>query len=214
MKYLVIATALLTSTAAQAADIAQQKYDWSGAYIGIQAGGRWADEKTEAQGAHGRINTVSKPNGGLIGGYLGYIYQMDSFLFGAEISAALNSVSYDWNMSFTDYHDKAKSLTSLNARFGYAIDRTLIYATGGWSRAKYSRSMRPDNSGIGFVTYDESLNRNGFNVGLGTEYAFTENIIARAEYRYFNFGKQSFEANFGSAKYRQQTAILGLGYKF
>lgn len=214
MKYLAMVAALLASTSAQAADLNAQPYNWSGAYIGIQAGGRWAEESVSGDTSSGPLSLSIKPNGGLIGGYAGYNYQIGSVVLGAEVSAAFNPVSYRWNMSFTDYHDKAKALTSINARFGYAVDRTLLYATGGWSHAKYSTSMRPDNSGIGFVTYDESFSRNGFNIGLGAEYAFTDNLIARAEYRYYNFGKVTYQADGGQAKYKQQTAILGLAYKF
>lgn len=214
MKYLAIAAALLASTSAQAADLTAQPYNWSGAYIGIQAGGRWTEESVNAVSGEGPISLGIKPKGGLIGGYAGYNHQFGNIVLGAEVSATLNSVSDNWNMSFTDYEDKAKSLTSLNARFGYAIDRTLLYATGGWSHAKYSTSMRPDSSGIGYITYDSKQNRNGYNIGAGVEYAFTDNIIARAEYRYFNFGKVVHEASEGQTKYKQQTAILGLAYKF
>lgn len=214
MKSFAIAAALIASTAAHSADLNAQPYNWSGAYIGIQAGGRWAEEHVEGMGGNGPIVLDIKPKGGLIGGYAGYNHQFGSFVLGAEAGATLNSVSDKWNMSFTDYEDKAKSLTSLNARFGYAIDRTLLYATGGWSHAKYSTSMLPDSSGIGFITYDSSHTRNGYNIGAGVEYAFTDNIIARAEYRYFNFGKVTYEGGGGQAKYKQQTAILGLAYKF
>ncbi|WP_374834621.1 outer membrane protein [Paenochrobactrum pullorum] len=214
MKYFAIAFTLLASTSAQAADLNAQPYNWSGAYIGIQAGGRWAEEKTEGMGPRGPVTTSIKPSGGLIGGYAGYNHKIGSFVVGAEIGAAFNAVSADWNMSFTDYRDKAKALISVNARLGYAFDRTLVYATGGWAHAKYSRSFRSDDSGIGFLNYDESFKRNGYNLGAGAEYALTDNVIARAEYRYHDFGRKTYYGDAGQAKYKQQTAVLGMTYKF
>lgn len=206
MKYLVIATALLTSTAAQAADIAQQKYDWSGAYIGIQAGGRWADEHLFAHVGWGPGDFYNKPTGGLIGGYAGYNYMLGKIVIGIEAGATLNSVSDVWTIQHYDYKTTAQELFTMSARLGYAIDKALVYGTAGYAHAKYKMEY--------FDFPSDHTSYDGYNIGAGMEYAFTSNIIGRAEYRYYDFGKHGEPHDGGRISNKQQTAILGLAYKF
>lgn len=212
MKYLAIAAALLASTSAQAADVTATPYNWSGAYIGIQAGGRWAEESISGHFANGVSGWDVKPSGGLIGGYAGYNHQISNIVIGVEVGVAFNNISDYWFLWPLDYKSSAEQLISVNARLGYALDRTLFYGTAGYTKARYKFEIVSD-----FHDYDippEKYNRNGYNIGAGIEYAFTDNIIARAEYRYFNFGKVTYQGDGGQAKYKQQTAILGLAYKF
>jgi len=49
-----------------------QAYNWSGAYIGINSGGGWGRSDSSAPLTSGAFNTT----GGLVGGTLGYNYQM------------------------------------------------------------------------------------------------------------------------------------------
>lgn len=208
MKFGIMIAALCATTAAHAADTATSSYDWSGAYIGIQAGGRWAETDTQARGNITMAPGAIKPEGGLLGSYAGYNFQLGGIVIGAEAGVIINTIS-----SYRDIgdnyriKDSAKTLASINARLGYAIDRTLIYGSAGYTRARYGSEHHKD---LTVESYSNSLN--GYNIGIGAEYAFTDNIIGRAEYRYFNFGKQKFEHVL--FKYRQQTAVLGLAYKF
>jgi outer membrane immunogenic protein len=74
------------------------------------------------------------------------------------------------------------------------------------------------------VARDFAANRYGFDVGGGLEYNFYGNWTARAEYRYYDFGKLGFaDAGFplnpiAIPNHRSsetlQTGRIGLTYKF
>jgi outer membrane immunogenic protein len=83
-------------------------YNWSGAYIGINAGGGWLKDDE------------GNRNGGLIGGTLGYNFQPGGpWVWGLE-----GDLGYFSNSDL-------KYLGTVRGRIGYAIDRLLPYITGG-----------------------------------------------------------------------------------
>ena len=53
----------------------------------------------------------------------------------------------------------------------------------------------------------------GWTVGLGAEYAFTNNWIGRVEYRYYDFSDSSLD-DFGDVELETNTLTVGVGYKF
>lgn len=199
--------ALLAATTAQAADIGAPTYNWTGAYIGVQAGGRWAEEHLFGHAANGETDFYNKPSGGLVGGYIGYNHQFENVMLGIEAGAALNSVTDIWTIQHYDYKTTAEQLFNINARLGYVLDKSLIYGTAGYAHTKYKLEY------IDFEYPSETTSRSGWNIGVGAEYAVTDNIIARAEYRYYDFGKINY-VGAGRSTYKQQTAVLGLAYKF
>ena len=76
-------------------------------------------------------------------------------------------------------------IATLRGRFGYAFDKTLLYATGGFAVSSSHFGRIDPNSG------DEQLQpglRTGWVVGGGIEYAFQQNWNARVEYLYSSFG--------------------------
>ncbi|MER9169401.1 outer membrane beta-barrel protein [Mesorhizobium australicum] len=93
------------------------------------------------------------------------------------------------------------------------MDRFLPYIAGGVAFAKYD----VDNT-VGGTTsrmFDKTVT--GWTVGAGIDYAFTDNLIGRAEYRYTDFGTaradegvfDPFDADLSTNEVR-----LGLAYKF
>jgi outer membrane immunogenic protein len=80
------------------------------------------------------------------------------------------------------------------------------------------------------VTAGGSFTKTGWTIGAGGEAALWSNSIARAEYRYANFGTASFNAaqrleaigqpiiidQFGTytVKVQTHTALFGIAYKF
>src|SRR5258707_900743 len=55
-------------------------YNWTGAYIGLNGGGAWGNSSYSAPFASNSIKT----SGGLIGGTLGYNWQIGRTVFGLE----------------------------------------------------------------------------------------------------------------------------------
>lgn len=142
-------------------------FSWTGFYAGAQGGYYHAN----VEGIAG-----SQASGSL-GGYAGYNYQFaNQFVLGAEA---------DYNAAFGTYGGfgyELSSFGSLRARLGYAMDRTLIYATGGLGIMDFKNNGGGGNPGVEY----------GFAIGAGAEYMFTDNISVKAEYLYMNF-QDTFE---------------------
>jgi hemoglobin/transferrin/lactoferrin receptor protein len=102
----------------------------------------------------------------------------------------------------TDY--KFDWTASLRGRFGYALDRLLIYATGGVAflketeiRTQYRSNSASASAPAGSWTQaafkeQASATRKGWTGGAGFEYALTNNWSLRGEYAYDHFGNENF----------------------
>lgn len=192
---------------AQAADIIEPAaYDWTGPYIGLQAGYAWGNNDvspdieeitTEPQALDAVI--LSPPEDGDIdidgfvgGAHLGYNFQADSLVFGLEGDIEYADLSGDTDVFFDSEDEEPIGeaeqnidwLGSLRLRLGYAMDRALIYATGGLAVGGVDVKVSIDQTG------DESESETawGWTVGGGLEYAFTDDLSARIEYRYTDLG--------------------------
>ena len=77
--------------------------------------------------------------------------------------------------------------SSIRGRLGFALDRALVYATGGLAIGSHSGTV---NTGMWGYNWggNTSSTRVGWTVGGGVEYAFTPNWSAGVEYRYSDFG--------------------------
>lgn len=186
--------------AAQAYAPAAAVYDWSGAYIGIQGGYAWTQLTPPAGFA------TQDFDGGSVGAYAGFNFQHDNFVFGLEGDA-----NYNWNertygvapltaTAGTDWDG------SVRGRLGYAIDRTMVYGTGGIA---FTRAFI-EPAGLD----RETETFTGWTVGAGVEHAFTDNLAARVEYRYTDFGRRDFGIAGADSDLHQHTVRVGLGYKF
>jgi outer membrane immunogenic protein len=79
---------------------------------------------------------------------------------------------------------------TVRARAGFAIDRALVYATGGWA---YAGGSNNNNGfcGVAFCNTNNNRSRNGYALGAGVEYAFTNNLSAKLEYLYVNLNRNN-----------------------
>lgn len=194
--------------AAQAADVeAPAVYDWTGPYIGLQGGYGWGDNDvtakanaTEALAALVDSNPVTVNQGkgsigvdGFIGGlHAGYNWQSDSLVLGLE--GDIEYADMDGSTRVLEDGDRAGKikeqfdwLGSLRLRAGFAADRALFYATGGLAVGGVELSLY-DNDGK-FADNDDT--KWGWTLGGGVEYAFTDELSARIEYRYTDLGSIS-----------------------
>ena len=108
----------------------------------------------------------------------------------------------------------------IRARVGYAVDNVLLYAAGGVSFADAKLTLSNTTNG-----FTQSIDKQytGFNLGVGGEYAFTQNWIARAEYIYDDFGRQTYDFGNPPSKYyfdnrkiswSENTIRAAIEYKF
>jgi outer membrane immunogenic protein len=104
---------------------------------------------------------------------------------------------------------------AVRGRLGYAMDRFMPYIAGGVSFAKLKFDL--DHDGTGDWHFQEEKSFTGWNLGLGLDYAVTDNLILRAEYRYTDFGSKKFDQDWGGAskiKLKTNDVRLGIAYKF
>ena len=200
MNRIVIASAALALTAGPAlsADLPTRKgpppapapiaapFSWTGFYLGDDIGGAWGTaEETFSNGAP---TGDSNPSGVIGGGYVGYNQQFGQFVAGVEGDIAASSVAGSFANATGGTSVGGASFDwegAVRARAGMAFDRALLYVAGGVAFAdfSYKGGPYPPPACCGF-----SDSRAGYTIGGGVEYAFTDNLIARVEYRYNDFG--------------------------
>ena len=109
-------------------------------------------------------------------------WQQDTLVFGLEA-----------DVEYTDLGDRdpprshfteVNWMGSVRGRLGFVADHALIYVTGGWAFA----DVDTGNAALG-ISYADV--RHGWTLGAGAEYALTDNLIGRFEYRYSGFGSDS-----------------------
>ena len=166
-------------------------YNWSGFYIGINGGWGWASgtiTDTVTSGPLAGLTGTSSGNinGGIFGGQIGANYQIDYLALGIE---------GDWDWSGQQRTDtfgcgvgctvseniKIGWIATIRGRIGYAMDRVLLYATGGGAFTHTSDNVTA--TGIGTI-FNASSTNPGWTIGAGAEWAFAQNWTARVEYLY------------------------------
>jgi outer membrane immunogenic protein len=204
----VCAAAVLTtiSTVALSADIAEMyvepeplHFDWTGAYVGVHAGWGWAQvdgvfdiSELDEEFPDGSETTFldDMDADGLVGGlHAGYNFQRGAFVFGPE--GDLTFVSIDGEAADAEGDDVARAdidlLASLRLRGGVALDRLLLYATGGVAYARGEFQLI-DNLGAGSENRGTAdFDAWGGVAGGGIEYAFTDRMSLRLEGLHYFF---------------------------
>jgi outer membrane immunogenic protein len=220
MKSILLATTVLMglSGGAFAADVVAQlpvasTYDWTGAYVGAHIGGGWDHVDWAYVGGPDRSHNGSGVLGGL---QIGYNFQNDNIVYGveADISAADVHGSTACPNASWSCGSKIDMLGSVRGRLGWAMDKLLIYGTGGLGYGTVDiRTV--DSGGDVFGT---KKTKAGWTVGAGAEYAFNPHWTVKAEYKYFDLSRSSDYVVDGgqlvTAKPRIHTAVIGLNYKF
>ncbi|MBB3809731.1 outer membrane protein [Pseudochelatococcus contaminans] len=227
----VVATGLLASGAAFAADLPSRQvepvapvyaapaFTWTGFYVGVNAGYAWNANDNNNNTFYG---SSSNDGGFTGGGQIGYNYQINQFVIGAEADinyADLKNKNNGW--AYTGFASNSSNgiewFGTVRARVGFAIDRALIYATGGFA---YGGGGNDNNFVYNGVYYSQSNDtRTGWTVGGGVEYAFTDNITARIEGLYVNLGKENrnyFVPVVNNSRKDNEFGVVraGLNYKF
>ncbi len=167
---------------------------WGGLYIGGQVGGAWSTMDWRFDNAN-YFNTLG-PNvlgtdfdhdasGVLGGGQAGFNYQAGAWVLGIEGSATAadlrDSIQSPFFPGFDAYTTEASWLATVTGRVGYASDRWLAYAKGGWAGADLRLNFYEANTGIRASSTDWT---NGWTVGGGVEYALGRALSLALEYDY------------------------------
>jgi outer membrane immunogenic protein len=190
---LAVAAVMLVGAGAAQADggprarYAQPVYSgasWSGFYVGIQGGGAWGDSEHSVPG----ITTGSFDlSGGLFGVTWGTNWQSGNVVFGTESDFSFSSIDGDViaaacgpTTCFTD----VRNLSTSRLRLGYAMDRTLVYVTGGLAYGTV-------RAGVSGTPFEDDKTRFGWALGAGIEWKLDPRWSLKAEYLHVDLGDHS-----------------------
>jgi len=191
-----LAADLPRRSAAAAPAPAYKAFNWTGAYAGLNGGYEFGKASGSAKSAVGNLDGYS------IGGTVGYNQQMDNFVVGVEGDLAKTNIDGATSTNSA----KITSLGTVRARAGVAMDRALVYGTAGYAGGNMKVS-----TAAGSGTKWE----NGYAVGAGLEYAFTNNVSAKAEYLYTHLNDKNYALTGVTTAGSNTSAIRsGVNYKF
>ena len=232
-----IAALVLAPTAVLAADLAVKApppvaiYDWTGFYIGIAGGGSLGNSD-HIDAATGLSDAAGyNIRGGMVGGTLGYNWQVSNFVFGLEGDASwvseygsnsdigpaavgfVNGLGNPLFQSFT----KETWLATARVRFGYAVNNLLFYATGGYAAAGVEAGVKDGTTNA--LLASASSTRNGWTAGGGLEWGFAPNWSAKFELLYTQFEDKPFftlqaEGPRSAIPLNDTVARVGINYRF
>lgn len=221
------AIALLATSSAMSADLGYKKpspvpvfaaFNWTGAYVGVDAGYQFG--RAAAFVPLAGVGATPTPQGFSLGAHAGYRYQLqNNVVLGAEIRAFGNFGTRS-SKDYTGFPGQAQRVETQwggDARLsvGYAMDRFMPYLAGGlaFSDARGCFTFPTCQANTNFTD-----TRVGWTIGGGLAYAITNNLIARVDYAYSDFGRKNYTpaAVFGVTRIKLETHAIraGLSYKF
>ena len=231
MKNILLAVAVIAgaSASAFAADMPSRKPPavapvaaapiWTGFYLGANAG--YSFGKSSQRDAVAVADGDYHIKGAMIGGAVGYNWQVQNYVYGLEADASFASIAGSSSICGMDPHlcgTKSDALGSLRARGGMAIDSTLIYATGGLAVAR----IKAYDAGFALPSpvagESGSAVRLGWTVGAGVEQKLDAHWSVKAEYLYASFARASYFTltGYSPEKVDMSANIVraGVNYKF
>ena len=218
-------TALVSTGAASAADLASRPYtkapaymeplfNWTGFYVGGHIGGAWTNEQFINNGTGAPFGDLSPGEGfrqrksGIMGGaQIGYNWQANNYVFGMEgtISGLDNKGSFTNNVFGAGLDDqfswRANVLATVVGRAGFAVQNNLFYIKGGYAGVNNRLSVVDNNPNPSTGSGGQTHWANGWTVGAGWEYGITRNWIVGLEYNYAAFGSQTYQLGGNSGNY-------------
>jgi len=164
-------------------------FSWSGFYLGVHAGGAWADtDWTLTSPPVALIEPLkTKPSGFAGGGQIGVQHQWGSLVAGIEVS--YSGADLDETVNSVAVADRSRSgkindIFLASVRLGYAFDRSLLYVKGGYANAEVDLSSHVVSTGV--LTSSSSKREDGWNLGAGWEHALTRNVIVGVQYDFIH----------------------------
>ncbi len=184
-------------------------FSWTGCYVGVEGGGAWGQGE---QIAIAPVPPVGTPpatfggstitgglsiKGGIAGGTVGCNIQMSNFVVSGE-------ADFSWTNKRGSVNDRPpfnfgsvsetreRWLDTFRGRFGYAIDRFMIYGTAGVAVA--GSTVTATNPAFGSVS--RSMDRTGWTAGLGGEFAVWSggafDVTLKVEYLHVGFETRQY----------------------
>jgi outer membrane immunogenic protein len=220
MRNQLLTSAALLTISAGSAFAAPPAFTWTGCYVGLHAGADWGQSTWSNYGS-----ATMDTNGAIGGAQAGCNYQVQSFVLGVEGEIWGSGLTGSTNFSDGEGTETLKTTSNfagdLAARFGYAIDRALIFGKVGVASADYRYTdVYTDTEGVTIFDAQGHATHTGLLLGLGLEYAIDAHWSFKGEYDYINYASKNvsfYEGGlFGSAAIHNTENIVKVGanYRF
>jgi len=202
---------------------------WAGPYVGLQAGYIWGDAETRAEDERYPDEPIVLSGfdvDGWTGGiFAGYNWRINNdFLLGIE--GEWNYVSADdtitdsgndhvWGAEVEQDWD-----ASLRLIAGMDMGDYMPYITGGIAWAGVNVHGFRDPGTQMAISEDHDATLTGWTVGAGVEKKIDENLIARIQYRYSDYGDETWDLgeegdyDTGKIEYNANMLTVGVSYRF
>lgn len=195
-------------------------FSWEGGYLGAHLGYGWGKSRFTDP----NFSATVSPDGFSGGFYAGYNIDIgNNVILGVEGDLAYNGLEdgevEDLGGLLVGTDNELRWSGAVRGRAGYALDRFLPYVAAGAAFGNVKNR--------GFLTFlgttiaaSQSRTMTGWTAGAGVDYAATDRLVIRLEYRYTDYGREDFSAanpvfSFDTGNRLQTSDIrLGIGYKF
>lgn len=168
--------------------------NWDGPYVGASVGYGWGT-------ASGSVPGSASLSGFTLGGQAGYNFHL------AEAIVAGVEGDINWNDQQGNFPGASYRINwdgSIRGRLGYDVNGFLPYVEAGIAFA--NATATPSGPPASTATHT------GWVAGAGVEFMLADNISANLEYRYADYGTQSYSGT--NVSLTDSTVRVGLNYHF
>jgi len=190
-------------------------YNWTGCYIGANAGGAWTHKDFGANPSIGFPGAGASASGFAGGGQIGCDFQSGMWVFGVQ--GLFDGASMHADSPFfigKGFSAHVPWFATATGRVGYTVQpNLLVFARGG------AAFVHDEYQFIHGVGASATQTRVGWTIGGGVEWTFAPNWSVAVEYGYMDFGTGSVGFNalgLTSEDVRQtvQVGLVSLNYRF
>lgn len=212
------ASALALSTPAMAQDVSDNTFTglWGGVVGGYdvsRAGSSVDDDSAD--------DNDQSIDGFAYGVQLGYDIDVGGVVIGAEAEYSDSTAEVEVDSGDVENFGFGNVETGRDLYFGARVGAkvgpdAMIYAKGGYTNAKYNV-----RSSDGTTEFNQDIDTDGYRIGVGAEYALSNNAFVKLEYRYSNYsdaeidfeGDAADTPSFDIDTDRHQV-MAGVGFRF
>lgn len=159
--------------------------NWTGLYLGINGGYGWAHGKVSVTSGGLSVSSSDDFEGALGGGQIGYNWQQGSIVLGVEADAQITDQHHTINFGGTaSLTNSIPWFGTVRGRLGFAVDRFLVYGTGGLAYGQFKTELSWPGTASGTLNTAWTA----WTAGGGVEAALYGHWTARVEYLYIDTG--------------------------